>query len=224
MLKLIAFDFDGTIIDTETLWYEVFAELYRAHGIELTVDEFLVCVGSDNDDFIYDRLIRAASKSGKELTRKSIFELARQAQRLKMDKATPRNGVRELIEKARHTVGHLCVVSSSGREWVEGHLKDYGLLRYFDDLFTRERVSEVKPDPELYNLAKNHFACASNESLAFEDSYNGVLSARGAGFVTVAVPNGITVRSSFATASRIYMGFDEIDLDELRRDFFDGNT
>lgn len=43
-LKAIIFDFDGTILDTETPWFEAFREAYLEHGVELDLQLYAQCI------------------------------------------------------------------------------------------------------------------------------------------------------------------------------------
>ena len=40
MIKAIIFDFDGTIIDTETAWYKVFKDAYQEYGVDLSLETY----------------------------------------------------------------------------------------------------------------------------------------------------------------------------------------
>ncbi len=51
MIKAVIFDFDGLILDTETAWYESYQEVLRKHHqFELSVAEFVKCVGTDDTE------------------------------------------------------------------------------------------------------------------------------------------------------------------------------
>lgn len=44
-------DFDGIVIDTEVVWYEIFKEWFKTkQNYDLSIEEFLQCVGSNVDD------------------------------------------------------------------------------------------------------------------------------------------------------------------------------
>ena len=40
MMKAIIFDFDGLIVDTETIWFHSFRDAVREYGGDLPLEEF----------------------------------------------------------------------------------------------------------------------------------------------------------------------------------------
>src|SRR5690606_40655352 len=54
-MKALVFDFDGTIVDTESLWYEVYNDYFREHyGVEVPIDLFARGIGSGDYDIFYE--------------------------------------------------------------------------------------------------------------------------------------------------------------------------
>ena len=51
LVKAIIFDFDGTIIDTETAWYTVFKDAYASYGVALSLETYAKCLGTNLQDF-----------------------------------------------------------------------------------------------------------------------------------------------------------------------------
>jgi beta-phosphoglucomutase-like phosphatase (HAD superfamily) len=84
--------------------------------------------------------------------------------------------------------------SSGGR--VRGHLARLELLHYFHATKCFEDTIAHKPDPTPYLAVLGDLGVAPEEAIAFEDSPNGVTSARAAGIFCVAVPNPITQQLS----------------------------
>jgi beta-phosphoglucomutase-like phosphatase (HAD superfamily) len=64
------------------------------------------------------------------------------------------------------------------RGWVVGHLDRLGVTDLFDAIVTRDDVTDVKPDPELYLLALARLGLEPHEAMVFEDAPNGVLAAK----------------------------------------------
>lgn len=51
-IKAVIFDFDGTIIDTETIWFQVFEELLKEiFNIDLPLEEFAKSIGTTDEAF-----------------------------------------------------------------------------------------------------------------------------------------------------------------------------
>ena len=55
MMKAIIFDFDGLIVDTETIWFHSFRDAVREYGGDLPLEEFAKCIGT-TDDVLYEYL------------------------------------------------------------------------------------------------------------------------------------------------------------------------
>jgi len=104
-------------------------------------------------------------------------------------------GVRRLLLDARELELRRAVASSSSSGWVEGWLQRHGILHLFEAVATRDQVSRVKPDPELFLLAARHLGVPPAACVVFEDSANGMRAALRAGMRCVAVPNALTVRT-----------------------------
>lgn len=58
---------------------------------------------------------------------------------------------------------------------------------YFSFIYTREDVSAIKPDPEIYGKIQREWNFSPAECLIFEDSLTGVLAARNAGIEAVSM-------------------------------------
>lgn len=53
MIKAIVFDFDGLIVDTESVWYEAYKEKLLQYELELKLEKFAEIIGTD-DDVLFD--------------------------------------------------------------------------------------------------------------------------------------------------------------------------
>ncbi len=190
MIKAVIFDFDGLIIDTETPWFKTFSEIYQEHGAFLPLETWVQCVGASEKQFDpYDYLEQCINRP---VDRDSLRELSKEKYAFFIKGKSVNPGVVNCLENAKSLGLNIGLASSSDRKWVEGYLKNLNLFDYFDYLCTKEQVTNVKPDPELYLNVLNNFEIAGNEAVAFEDSPNGARAAKLAGIYCVIVPNGIT--------------------------------
>lgn len=190
MIKAIIFDFDGTIIDTETAWYEAFRDAYREHDVELTVELYSGCIGTSLHTFNpYEYLVT-------ELKLPVNLDALRAAVRTQhstlMEKEELRPGVLDYLKAAKEAGLRIGLASSSSREWIDRYLTKLGVASYFDCIRTADDVEKVKPDPELYLQALAGLGVEPQEAVAIEDSPNGARAAAAAGLYSVIIPNRIT--------------------------------
>lgn len=194
-IKAIVFDFDGLIIDTESAWFEVLAEIYQEHGAELPLEMWARCVGTDHEAFNpYDYLEQLLQKP---IDRVSIKALSASKHARIMQGRTLRAGVEAYLQSAAGQGLKIGLASSSTRSWVERYLRQYGLLHYFACIRTSDDVAKVKPDPELYLQVLAGLNVPAPAAVAFEDSPNGARAAKAAGMYCVIVPNSITETLTF---------------------------
>ena len=64
-------------------------------------------------------------------------------------------------------------------------------------------VKKKKPDPEIYELAKQSLGLPVHECIVIEDSRNGLLAAVGAGLPTLITTSTYTVDEDFREAARV---------------------
>ncbi len=219
MLEAIVFDFDGTILDTETPDFQTWQEIYRGHGVELPRDVWLQCVGGGTGEFAPDDYLEELL--GRDIDRQRLRTERRKQflDRVRVEPIMP--GVLELIDAADRRGVRLAVASSSDHKWVATHLQRLGLLERFAAIVTADDVERVKPDPALYRLAAQKLAVRPERAIAIEDSYNGMLGAQRAGLRCVSVPNLITRDSDFSGADLCLDSIASMAPDELMA-CFDG--
>lgn len=195
MIKAIVFDCDGLLIDTETAYYKAFRHVYRQHGVDLPLEVYLQCVGTSFDHFDpYDYLQQCV---GRPLDLRKVEQAVVDKRDALIAEQSLLPGVEMYLQEAKRLGLKIGLASSSDLQWVEGHLSRVGVLDYFHTLQTKDKVAQVKPDPELYVRALQHLGVTGEEAIAFEDSAHGLHAAKAAGLHCVIVPNSITTSLTF---------------------------
>jgi HAD superfamily hydrolase (TIGR01509 family) len=188
-VKLLIFDFDGLILDTEAPVYGAWQEIYVEHGVELAFEKWAECIGTADT---FDPCVDLQTVLGRPLDA-AVLETRHRTRTDALILDQPiLPGVREYLDAAAAMGLTLGVASSSSRRWVEGHLVRLGLREYFHVIRCADDVTRVKPDPALYLSVLDATGVRAAEGLALEDSRNGVLAAKRAGLTCVAVPNPLT--------------------------------
>ncbi len=211
MIKAIIFDFDGLIIDTESVWYESYKETLKSYQFDLPLAEFGECIGSD------ETVLNTYFKKnlGESCNVDEIETRAFDIYKTKMSSPEARIGVLDYLQEASEMGFKIGLASSSSKEWVTKYLKELGLLNYFEVIVTRDDVEKVKPAPDLYLKAINDLKIDSSEGVAFEDSLNGSIAAMTAGLKCVIVPNPVTELSAFENYSLRLKSMSEKSLSEV---------
>jgi len=189
-MRLVIFDFDGLILDTETPDYASWQETYAEYGVALPLEAWAHCIGAPSG--VFDPVAYLEGLVGGTVDRQTIEE-TRRARFLELVNAQPLcEGVLDYLYAAREQGLQRAVASSATRDWVEGHLDRFGIREKFDCIRCVEDVAQGKPAPDLFVSVLEELAVAPRDALVVEDSPNGILAANGAGVYSVAVPNPVT--------------------------------
>ena len=184
-IRTFIFDFDGTILDTESQDFIVVDEMWKAHDQVLELTEWRTGLGTTGGFNAYDAL---EARMGRPIDR--THWKAHNYQRLLEHCSTQpiRPGVHALFDYAIAHGITLTVGSSGNREWVHRWLHEHGIFQHFATIVTSNDVSAVKPSPEIFLTVAANVAAHPADCLVFEDSAHGVTAANRAGMRSVAVP------------------------------------
>lgn len=191
-LKAIIFDFDGTILDTETTEFKHWQALYRRYDRELNLVDWQQGIGTWD---VFDPWLGLPEEAQNQ--REEIKIEMRQAILNEIEQQGLREGVREMLEAIKDSDLRLGLASSSDRDWIMKWINHYKLDGFFEVMATRYDVEKVKPSPDLYLLAAKQLGVSPHECLAIEDSLNGATAAVNAGMKVLIVPHEITATQPF---------------------------
>lgn len=213
-VRALIFDFDGLVIDSETPLFDIWLEIYRRHGADLTLDAWRHALGTQGG---FDPYADLAARTGLVLPRDETAAYVRREHIARCEREPLLAGVSERLAEARGARLATAVASSSPRWWVEPWIERHGLGPSIDTICTRDDVARVKPAPDLFLLAAERLGVAPADCVVFEDSPNGVLAARAAGMWAVAVPNLLTRSLSFPDPHLVLTSLGDLTLDEIVR-------
>ena len=201
MIKAIFFDFNGVIIDDETIQMKAYQEVLRGHDIELREEWYFGALGMDDRTFVRAMFERA----NRPLTApvlESVLGAKTDAHRRAIEDQLPLfPGVLTFLKAtSRHfSIG---LVSMANKLEVGYVFQRANLTPLFSVIVTAEDASVCKPDPACYstglaklNQKRQHerlLPLLPRECLAIEDSPPGIQSARAAGMRTLGVTNTVS--------------------------------
>ena len=190
VIKALLFDFDGTLVDTESVEFRAWEQTFLEHDVKLALERYGVGVGTLEGFSPLDELELLL---GRTIDREGV-NAQRVALELELLAAEVlRPGVHEYLEDARELGLKVAIVSSASDDWIEGNLVRLERSHGWECIVAANGdVARAKPAPTLYLEALERLGVAAHEAIAFEDSANGALAAQRAGIFCVAVPNPIT--------------------------------
>ena len=213
MIKALLFDFDGTVVDTESVDLRSWREVFDAHGVALPIDRFALRIGTLTGPDELDELdaLLSAPCDREAVT---TARVRREHELLELEPLRP--GIREYITDAVELGIDVAIVSSSSRTWVDANLDRLGLVDGWAAIVCADGdVTRCKPSPALYLEALEVLGVAAEEAVAIEDSPNGVTAARDAGVFCVAFPNDVTTALDFSAADLVLESLEDVPLAEL---------
>ena len=212
MIKAIFFDFNGVIIDDETIQMKAYQEVLRAHDIELREEWYFDAPGMDDRTFVR-AMFERAKKPLTDTAWESVLDAKTLAHRKAIEDQLPLfPGVLTFLkETSRHfSIG---LVSMANKTEVGYVFQRANLTPLFSVIVTAEDASVCKPDPHCYvtglaklNEKRQHerlLPLLSDECLAIEDSPPGIHSARAAGMRTLGVTNTVTEQALRAAGADV---------------------
>ena len=182
----VVFDMDGTLLDTEMVFRDVFYEVISGMGLSLDDNIYAHIVGTSHE--VTHGIL--ANAFGAHFSYQDFDAECRRIMGERMETAVPvRPGVPELLGELAARGIPAAVATSSRRVHALAHLGTAGILDRFRTVVARDDVNAPKPHPEPYLTAAKRLGVAPADCLAIEDSPTGVMSAHGAGMQTVMVPD-----------------------------------
>ena len=211
----VVFDFDGTILDSETAEFESHQQIFSECGATLTVEEWCEGIGIvQPEDHWFVRLCARATNPPTDYTQFTERRRAYFRTRIRWD---PMPGIGGLLDELTAARVPCAVASTASGDWVVRALGDMGLAPRFDAVVTGDQVEHGKPAPDVYLEAARRLGVDPGSCVAVEDSGPGLAAAGAAGMKTVAIPHTLSVTHDFAGADLRVSHAGELTLARLRR-------
>lgn len=213
--RLILFDCDGTLVDSEWLYNSITAELLNGLGFSEYTPELCIELFAGQAWSSIKKTLEA--KHGMQIPRDIVERyIAISNQKMDTNLNTP-EGIIALLEDVQ---GHysICVASNGERNNVIKSLTVCGLKPFFPDehIFTKIQVERPKPAPDLFLYAAEQMGYAPEYCTVIEDSIAGVLAGVAAGMHVIGFTGCVhdkaqqRAKLEDAGADAIYARMDEV--------------
>ena len=187
--RVVIFDMDGVIVDSEPFSMQALIDILREYGIEPTAEELRRSYGRRvRDDIVgYFRQYGVHADIAAAIARKHARYFVLAEGHLK-----PFAGVISLLERLPRRGYRLGLASSGGRDKIAFGMRALGLDGVFETIVSGDDVRQGKPDPEIYRMAAQRLGVDPGECVVIEDAPAGVEAAKAAGMRCIAVTNSVS--------------------------------
>lgn len=195
--RAVLLDLDGTLVDTEGIWWAAEAEVFADLGHVLDEVHRSVVVGGPMARSVGHLMaVTGTTATLAEL----MVAINTRFERLIIDGAPLMPGARRLLaELAAHGVP-TALVSASHRRTIDAMLRTLGAENFHFTL-AGDEVLRTKPHPDPYLTAAARLGADPAHCVVIEDTLTGVASAEAAGCVVVAVPSLVPIDPAPAVPS-----------------------
>lgn len=213
-IKAVILDMDGLLIDSEPLWREATIKIFNEIGVFLTEKQCEETMGFRVDEFVEYWIIKYKLEGvdEKDISRRIVTEVIN----LIKLKGKIMEGVNELIDLFNKEGIVIAIASSSSTDIIIAVTEKISIKDKIKLFYSAENEVYGKPHPAVYITAAKNLNVSPNQCLAFEDSPNGVLSAKAAKIKCVAVPNGLSMNDKrFGIADLVIPSLKDFTIESL---------
>lgn len=186
MAKLVIFDFDGLIVNSEFVVFEAIRDVldqynqcftweYFSRYIGMSVVESLKIFYRDCHIPIPFEIFLYKRNKNVELYLEERLELM--------------PGILSLLNNLRKRQVPLAIATSGDRKYLLHHLERLAILNYFSFITCIDDVKQGKPHPDLVLKVLELAKIAPSDAIMLEDSPHGIEAANRAGVYSIAIPS-----------------------------------
>lgn len=203
----ILYDLDGVVMDTEPQYTKFWEEQGRKYLPDNP--DFIHRIKGSTLAQIYDKYFHGMTEEQRQIT----SDLHKMEDKMTFDYIP---GAEDFMKEARRAGIPSALVTSSTRDKLENVIKAHPELKtYVDHIITAEDITHSKPHPECYTAGAASCNKRPSSCIAFEDSYNGLLSARTAGCYVVGMATTFSAQDIQNLSNIVVHNFEDLNPEQI---------
>lgn len=208
-VKLVIFDMDGLLFDTERTFFRAFQRSAKKLGYDFSFETYLKVVGvtDETGKQIFAEIY------GEDSSILHAFDLyhAEFDKIIEEEGLAIKPGAERLLDVLDDKGIKKCIASSSPIKVIERNLKLSGIQDRFDFYVSGDEVENGKPSPDIFLEALRRAGEKAENALVLEDSFHGLQAAVSANIRCIIIPDLIEPSDEMhRQAFRIYTNLGEV--------------
>ena len=183
MIKAVFLDIDGTLMDTNYLHIEAWAQAFEEVGARPPRSRIHHQVGKGSD-----RLIPEFVEDEHKAAR--VSELHSEYYAQLQERGHPLPGAKELVTSLVDRGYEVWFATSAKPEELEHHMEELGAKDNIAGVVSSDEAEESKPAPDIFELALERAGVSPEEAVVVGDSIWDIEAAKEAGVRAAAVMTG----------------------------------
>jgi HAD superfamily hydrolase (TIGR01509 family) len=181
MIKLIAFDLDGVLVDSKEIHFNALNLALAEVG-----DSYII--SRNEQDTVFEGLttnvkldILTKTKGLPRDLHEEIWQKKQEYSATLFESTSKDEDLVNLFKYIKSRGIKIAVASNSIRKTLDTCLKALGVQGYIDYSLSNEDVKLPKPDPQIYNWCMEYLMVSPEDTVIFEDSEIGLRAATATG-------------------------------------------
>jgi len=186
-IEAVIFDMDGLLIDSEPLWREAIQRVFKRLNVSIEKENLIETMGLRVDEVV-EYWTAKYSVQG-VIKEKTVSDIVEEVINLIKTEGIILDGVHKIIELFISQNIPIAIASSSSMDIINAALEKISIKGKMKIIHSAEHEPFGKPHPGVYITTAEELGFLPEQCLAFEDSINGIISAKAAKMRCVAVPD-----------------------------------
>lgn len=185
-MKAVIFDMDGVLVDTETIYMQMFYDLFTNNGFRVDKEDIYSIIGTSTETtwrLLGDMVV--PSISANDVAELYHSKIPDHNNINFYDLKFPH--VQQIMKKLTDRGIKIAIASSAPVEDIEKVIDQCNLNKYIDYFISGDSLIESKPNPEIYLHVMGKLNVKKENTIIIEDSYSGILAGKNSGAFVIAI-------------------------------------
>lgn len=178
------FDFDGTLFDSMHVWKGIRYKFFDRIGLVLSEEDEEAFRGL----FLRESLILAKERFNLKESHEELFaKFFDMIKEMYLADTEPKNDIIEFLEKLKAKGVKMGIATATGEPALEAVLEKFGMLHYFEAIYSTYTVGAAKTEPKVYDVVLDALGTDKETTWIFEDALYAATTAKKNGYKVVGI-------------------------------------